>query len=158
MKPLFLALLLSAVSLVPAHAGNEGTPVPAAEALADNAVDEPSREKLELAEKMHDVWPIRPRIEAAYDSVAEGFPPERQAEVKAALRKATNFDEMEEASIKAMANLFTVEELKAMIDFYGSDTGRSISAKTPEYEAALRPSVDKMINKAMMDLRVGSQQ
>ncbi len=42
-----------------------------------------------------------------------------------------------------------------MIEFYGSDVGRSISAKTADYELALRPIMVKMMDKAMLDLKTG---
>lgn len=157
---LFLLALLATILSVPAHAENgtaiEGTPVPASGAVSMPPETPVTKAQLELAGQMHDIWPIRTRIESAYDSVAKQFPEERQPEVKALLRKSTDFDELEEASIKAMAQTFTEEELKTMIAFYGSDVGRSISAKTDDYEAAIRPTIDKMISKAMMDLRVGA--
>lgn len=158
---LFILALLAMTMSVPAYAENEGaaqaTPVPASGAVSLPEEVPITKAQLELAEQMHEIWPIRTRIESAYEGVVRGFPEERQAEVKARLRKATDFDELEEASIKAMATTFTEEELKAMIAFYGSDEGRSISAKTDDYEAAIRPTIDKMISKAMMDLRVGAQ-
>jgi hypothetical protein len=112
--------------------------------------------RLELAEKMHEVWPIRVRVEKALESVSEGFPEEKRAEVKAAMRKSIQFDQLEEESIKAMAEIFTEEELQAMIDFYGSETGRAISAKTQDYELALRPVMIKMVDKAILDVRTGA--
>ena len=121
----------------------------------EGGVDE--QERLTLSGKMHEIWPIRTRVEAALNSIAESVPEERQTEVKAAMRKAIKFDQLEEESIKAMAETFTVEELQAMIDFYGSDTGKAISAKTQDYELALRPIMTKMIDAAMLDLRTGQQ-
>ncbi|MFA5592449.1 MAG: DUF2059 domain-containing protein [Micavibrio sp.] len=111
--------------------------------------------KLELAGKMHEIWPIRTRIESAITTVAENFPEERQAEVKAAIRRSIQYAQIEEASIRAMADIFTEEELAEMIAFYGSDAGRSVSAKTADYEAALRPVFVQMLDKAMLDLRTG---
>lgn len=114
-------------------------------------------ERLALAEKMHDVWPIRTRMEGAIDRVTEAFPPERHAEIRAIMRKSMKYDELEEESIKAMASVFTADELKAMIEFYGSDVGRSVSAKTADYEAAIAPVLTQMMDKAMMDLRLGQE-
>ncbi len=134
---LFLPLFLLAV---PAHAQEEAV----------------SQKQLELAGKMHEIWPIRTRVESAIDAVSQNFPPEKQAEMKAKMRKNIQFDQLEEESTKAMASIFTEEELQAMIDFYGSDTGRAISAKTSDYELALRPVIIKMMDKAMLDLRTGT--
>lgn len=114
--------------------------------------------RLELAKKMHEIWPIRTRMESALESVAEGFPEDKRPEIKAAMRKSVQFDQLEEASINAMAETFTEEELEAMIEFYGSEVGRSISAKTENYEFALRPIMMQMVDKAMLDLRTGGVQ
>lgn len=114
--------------------------------------------RLELAGEMHQIWPIRTRIETALDGIAENFPEERRAEIKASIRKGIQFDQVEEASIRAMAETFTEEELVEMIKFYGSDVGRSISAKTGDYERALRPVFTQMLDKAALDLRTGSAQ
>ncbi len=126
-------------------------------AQEDAAVVEPSKTTLELAQKMHDIWPIRTRMESALENVAQNFPPERRTEILAMMRKSIQYDQLEEESIKAMAEIFNEDELKAMIEFYGSDAGRSVSIKTGDYEAAIRPVLTKMMDKAMMDLKLGAQ-
>lgn len=118
--------------------------------------DADEKERLALAEKMHEIWPIRIRMENAIENVAEQVPEERRAEVKAIMRKSMNYNALEEESIKAMVKIFTVDELKAMIDFYGSDVGRSISSKTSVYETTLQPAVSSMMDKALLDLRTGN--
>ncbi len=129
----------------------DGTPVPAASVVApEDAVT-----RLALAQKMHEIWPIRTRIETAIQAVAREYPEEKQAQIKAAMRKSIQFDQVEEASIKAMAETFTEDELKAMIAFYGSDAGRSTSAKMQDYELSLRPIMTQMLDKAMLDLKTG---
>ena len=131
----------------------------AAHAQEGEAVEAPvSKERLQLAEKMHEIWPIRVRMERALDSVAENFPEERRTEIRATMRRSIQWSVLEDESVKAMAEIFTEEELQAMIDFYGSEVGRSISAKTGDYEAALRPVITKMIDKALLDMRLGTPQ
>lgn len=142
-------LILVALSLLAMPAFAQG------EAATEGAVP---ASRLELAQKMHEIWPIRTRMETAIDSIAEGFPEDKQPQIKAAMRKSVKFDQLEEASIKAMAETFTDEELREMIKFYGSETGKSISAKTGIYEQALRPSMMQMIDKAMLEMRTGGAQ
>lgn len=144
----YIFLLYLAVCLLTSPVMAQGQSTPDAPVVA---------ETLALAEKMHEVWPIRIRVESAIEAVSKNFPEERQAEVKAAMRKNIQFDLVEEESIKAMATTYTAEELQAMIDFYGSETGRSISAKTTDYEMALRPIFVKMMDKAMLDLKTGTK-
>lgn len=119
--------------------------------------DAEQKERLALAEQMHEIWPIRIRMENAIDKIVKAVQEDKQAEVKAAMRKSMQYDKLREESIKAMVETFTAEELKAMIAFYGSDTGRSISAKTPDYEAAITPALSSMMDKAMLDLRTGTE-
>ncbi len=131
----------------------------AAHAQEGDAVEAPvSKERLELAEKMHEIWPIRVRMERALDSVADNFPEERRTEIRATMRRSIQWSVLEDESVKAMAEIFTEEELQAMIDFYGSEVGRSVSAKTGDYESALRPVITKMIDKALLDMRLGTPQ
>lgn len=127
-------------------------------AAQEKSADAVTPKRLELAGQMHEIWPIRTRIETALDGIAQNFPEERRAEIKAAMRKSIQFDQVQEASIRAMAETFTEEELEEMIRFYGSDVGRSISAKTADYEMALRPVFMQMLDKAALDLRTGSAQ
>lgn len=115
----------------------------------------PDAERLELAEKMHDIWPIRPRVESALSVIAETLPEENRLAFKSQMRKNLQFDLLEQESVKAMAATFTKEELEKMIAFYGSPEGRSISAKTQDYEMALQPALTQMMDKALLDTRLG---
>lgn len=128
---------------IPAHAQEAGN---------DAAID-PAR--LELAQQMHDIWPIRPRVEDALTIIAESMSEENRLSFKAQMRKNIQFDLLEAESTKAMARVFTKEELEKMIAFYGSKEGRSISEKTKDYELALQPVLTKMMDKAMLDTRLG---
>lgn len=113
--------------------------------------------RLELAREMHEIWPIRPKIEAVLENVAQQVAPQDRLKLKAALRKAIKFPALEQASIDSMANIFNTEELKAMVDFYGSKEGRSVSFKTEDYEKSLRPILTEMMDKALIDVKLGSQ-
>lgn len=119
--------------------------------------DEDYEERLELSRKMHEIWPVRPKIESALEQITEQIPQQERLKFKAGMRKAIQFDAVEVASVNAMADIFTAEELKAMIAFYGSKEGRSVSHKTSDYERALEPIMIKMMDKALMDVKVGSQ-
>ena len=114
-------------------------------------------ERLELSRKMHEIWPIRTKIEGALDIVSEQIAQQERLKFKSGMRKAIKFEALEEASVDAMADIFTADELRAMIDFYGSKEGRSVSHKTSDYERALQPVLTKMIDKALLDVKLGSQ-
>lgn len=111
--------------------------------------------RLELSRQMHEIWPVRPKIETVLDRIAEQIEPQNRMRFKSAMRKAIKFQALEEASIDAMADIFTTDELTAMIAFYGSKEGRSVSFKTDDYERALQPVMTKMIDKALLDTKLG---
>ncbi len=114
-------------------------------------------ERLELAEAMHEIWPVREKIENSLERVAERLPQADRIKFKAAMRKNIEFEALENASIEAMAEVFTAKELTVMIDFYGSKEGRSVSHKTEDYEKLLQPELIKILDKAILDSKLGSQ-
>lgn len=114
-------------------------------------------ERLELSREMHKIWPMRLKIENALDIVSGQIDEEKRAAFKSSLRKSIKFDALEQASIDAMADIFSVAELNRMIEFYGSKEGRSVSEKITDYEQALQPLMSQMMDKALMDARLGSQ-
>lgn len=119
--------------------------------------DDDYEARLELSRQMHEIWPIRTKMEGALDTVSEQVPQQERLKFKAGMRKAIQFEALEEASIDAMADIFTSAELEAMIAFYGSKEGRAVSHKTSDYERALQPTLVKMIDKALLDVKLGSQ-
>lgn len=156
MKNLYALALVLLLSLSPAYAQEAETlDVPKAQAMAI----EPSTEgeRLELSKEMHKIWPIRQKVEGALDAVSERIKEENRLKFKAGMRQAIDFEKLEEASIQAMADIYSVAELNKMIEFYGSKEGRSISVKTGDYENALQPLMIKMVDKALLDAKMGTQ-
>ncbi len=154
---LFLTLL-AVLTISPAYAQDAETSADTVEeAATTDAADDPTYERrLALAKEMHEIWPVRLKVESALDRAARGAPPQRRAAFKAAMRHAIKFEVLEEESIDAMVKIFTTEELQEMVAFYGSPTGRSISAKIDEYQSELSPSFTRMMDKALMDVKTGS--
>ena len=113
------------------------------------------KERLELSNKMHEIWPIRQKIESALDNIAENLPQQERLKFKSTMRAAIDFDELKTLSVNTMADIYTKAELEKMVEFYGSKEGRSVSYKTGDYEKALRPVMIKMIDKALLDAKLG---
>lgn len=166
MKNFLLCLLALFVFVAPSYAQENADDVLSETAdeqvetikpVVETPKEENYAKRLELSKQMHEIWPVRPKVESAIDAVGEEVPEADRAKFKAAMRRAMKFKALEEASIDAMAEIFTVDELTAMIEFYGSKEGRSVSYKTGDYEAALQPLMIKMIDKALLDTRLGVQ-
>lgn len=167
MTRIFLSFALSIALLSPSQAQETAQQVtpetvaqePTTEGVIESADDllgnADYENRLELSRKMHDIWPVRPKIEAVLDRIVEQIEPQNRMRFKSAMRKAIKFNALEEASIDAMADIFSAAELNAMIAFYGSKEGRSVSFKTDDYERALQPVMTKMIDKALLDTKLG---
>ncbi len=112
--------------------------------------------KLKLSKEMHEIWPIRSRMERALDAISKRAPEARQQVFKTEMRKMIDFKALEQASVDAMVDIFTVGELEAMIAFYGSKEGRSIDYKKGDYENALEPVMQKMVDKAVLNTKLGN--
>lgn len=117
---------------------------------------EDAQERRALAQEMHEIWPIRPRIENVLDEFSETLTFEERPTFKAAMRRAIKFDRLEKESIEAMAKIFTKQELEAMVAFYGSPIGRSVNAKTEDYQTLIEPVITEMLDQALMDIRTGN--
>ena len=53
---------------------------------------------------------------------------------------------------KTLAQIFTLEELRALQNFYSSQTGKSVMRKMPQYTAALQPTMVRALQTALPDL------
>lgn len=123
--------------------------------LAEEASSSPDREKLLLARRLHEVFPIHEQYAAAVDGITQGVEPDKRMMFRAALMNAFSPERMEKISIDVMAELFTKEELQAMVDYYGLPVAQSIQKKMPEYMDRIRPEMFRMIDKALMQIKTG---
>jgi hypothetical protein len=126
------------------------------EAVTSDEPEAESANTIELSKKMHDIWPMRQKVELALDSISMRLPEGERTKFKGAMRRSIDFDALEQASTDAMADIFTAAELQKMIDFYGSKEGRSVSHKLKDYEAALQPLMVQMMDKALLNAKMGS--
>lgn len=130
------------------------TPAAAPDAPAAPADDDAAR--MALAVRMHEIWPVRTRVEDAIAIVAENVPAAERDAFITRMRKTIDQKTLEQESIKAMAQVFTTAELQAMVNFYGSAEGRAVSEKTEDYMAILQPVMVKMLDSALLDMRTGA--
>jgi hypothetical protein len=111
--------------------------------------------RLVLAERMHEIWPTRQRVERAVAQIASRMPEEEAQAFREVMRLAIDFSKLEEISIQAMADTFTVAELKAMVTYYGSEAGQGAESKTSRYVEKIQPAITRMVDKALMAYRTG---
>lgn len=113
--------------------------------------------RLDLSEKMHKIRPARKQIDSAIEQVARsGLPVEEQQAFILSIKRIIDYKALEKTSIEAMAETFSVPELKAMVDYYEKPEAQSASEKFPDYQKKIEPVIYQMLDRAMMQVRTGS--
>lgn len=159
----FSAPLLLGASF-PAHAAGESEAVSVSgqeqaqipqEQENHNVIDPALERRLKLAEKMHELRPVRDQVENAIEQYAQTQPPEERAAFMSAMRSVLNPKALERISIDAYAEVYTEEELKAMVEYYSKPEARSASDKYNDYAKIVYPEIVRMLDKAAMRVRTG---
>ena len=99
-------------------------------------------ERLKVAEEyIGAIKPLERALESiltAMSAVPEG---ERAAQVYSAVADALDLKAAEKTIIEAAADVYTLEELKSLSDFFNSKVGQSLSAKQIEFTAKTTPLI-----------------
>jgi hypothetical protein len=133
-----------------AASGSElSTPVPAQTPPADLS------QRLALARKINEITPIKGQIEAGVDHAAQRIPATKRETFKSRVMGAIDEQKLEESSINAMAQTFTLPELQRMYDYYSTPEAHAIAEKWPIYRQLVQPEIVRMMDKAMMEARTG---
>lgn len=116
---------------------------------------ETAERRLELSKQLHEIKPIKPRIDHSIDNIANQMKNTDQRAFAATVKRILNYNSIKTASINAMAEIYTVEELEAMIEYYSKPEAKSAAEKQDEYQQRVSPEITKMMDKALMEMRTG---
>lgn len=111
--------------------------------------------RLGLAKQMHEFRSSADQVDSAIEAVSLRLPESERDDFLKAMKEALNYKAVERVSVDAMAEIFTIQELEAMVGYYSQPEARSASDKYEEYYARLGPEIIKMIDAAMMRVRLG---
>ena len=146
----FIAALIAGSVPVAAQETKASAPTVAA------APEEDLQQRVELATKMHQFRPVRDDIESTLSRVAQNLPQRDRQVFHDRMMAAIDLDKLEKLSIESMAKTFTLDELQGMVDYYSSPRAQSIAAKMPIYQQMVQPEIGRMLDRALMDLRIGT--
>lgn len=156
------ALFFLPVSPVLAGEGASSAPAVASDAGSSGGDDVPRERgadwdaRLALAKRMHEIQPAAAQLDDAIASVAERLPVQERKGFEIAMKKILDYKALERTSIDAMAETFTLPELKAMVAYNESPEAQAISKKFAIYQGKIQPKVYEMLDRAMMQVRTGS--
>ena len=114
------------------------------------------RQRLMLAKELQKVWPVKEQVENAVEAYLIEWPEEERAAQREAVEEALNIKVLEKVSVDAYAQTFTAQELQALLDYYSNPAAKTAEAKREDYFRLVYPEIIKMLDKAMMRVRLGS--
>lgn len=116
-----------------------------------NDVD--SKERRNAAKKYLQVVPMDKMLDASISEISKNIEPEKREDFIMYMKGMLRAEVLEEISINSMVKTFTVEEINAMTDFYGSDLGKSIMNKFGIYMGDVMPAIQQEMTRAFMQLQ-----
>lgn len=107
-------------------------------------------ERLALSHELHDIRRVRERILEDVGNISMSLPEVEREDFRKYIELSIDFDALEKKSVEYAADIYTAQELRAMISYFGSPEGRSAETKSREYGEKFGADVRKEIDKALM--------
>ena len=121
-----------------------------------------SQGRLALAQKMLNLQPVRDQVRSAIDQYIQtymaGNSPAAQEGFRSAMMAVLNYKTLERLSLDAYADIFTQEELAAMVEYYSKPEAISARAKLKDFNGRIYPEIIRMLDQALMRARTQMQQ
>lgn len=128
----------------------------AQESTAKDAED--FEQRYEIAREMHKLRPVKTQVDNAIETVAARLPQAQRENFRMSMKNVLNYNAIEKVSVNAMAETFTLAELEAMLEYNKKPEAISANQKFSDYQAKVGPEIVRMIDKAMMRIRTGTDQ
>lgn len=141
MKQFFLIFFVVFIGFFNAADAEEGKPA------ADLAA---WQRRLELAQKIQAIQPVRGQVESAIDKMAETMPAEKRASFRAEMLTVLNGKAVEKITQDAMADIYTEAELKTLLEFYSKPEAQSAKKKDQQYAQRVFGQILQLIDQAKM--------
>lgn len=106
-------------------------------------------QKLELAKQYSGFISIEEEVNKSIEDLVVQLPVEKRALLKSTLERNIKVDQLQSVSEMALADVFTVKELQALVNFYSTPEGMAIKEKMPVYQSRLEPILGQMIKDAV---------
>jgi len=125
-------------------------------APAARAQDDPGARQ-EAADRYLRAVPMARMLEDTYAGIANDLPPDRREAFLAQMRGVVRVEVLERITRDALIKTFTIDELNALADFYGSRHGASAISKFGPYMAEVMPALMEEMRRAMQSLQPPKQ-
>ena len=99
--------------------------------------------------------PLTDEVKDSINAIVNTYPEGSRETVRQTIFKSFDFVALNEKSIALMSEIFTEDELRALVEFHSKPEARSIAEKMPIYQKLLAPEIVKSLDASMMALRTG---
>lgn len=106
-------------------------------------------DKVKAAKRYLAAAPISLMLADAVSKIAVQIPEGNRARFIKLMTEEVDVNKLELLAIDAMVKTFTLEELNAFADFYGSDVGRSATSKFGTYMSIVAPVLQQEMARAI---------
>ncbi|MEJ1337044.1 MAG: DUF2059 domain-containing protein [Candidatus Sedimenticola sp. (ex Thyasira tokunagai)] len=105
-------------------------------------------DKIAAAKRYASATPMKDMIADSANKMAVQLPQEQRQNFILLLTQTVDIEVLEKTALDAMVKTFTLEELNAIADFYGSQVGKSVMSKFGTYMSLIMPSIIKEMQRA----------
>lgn len=117
--------------------------------------------RLELAQKMLEINPVRDQVRMAIERYINAFyltaPESEQARFRVALENVLNFKALEQITLDAYIDTYTQEELEAMVAYYALPEAKSARAKQQQFNDRVYPEMIRMLDQTLIRARTAGE-
>lgn len=145
---LFIAVLALTAASLAVYAADPASS-PSSGAVTAPAADD-SAERLKLSKDLHDIRNIRERINAVVLDAAKTLRPEDREDFQKYVQLHLDIDALEQKSIAYAAEVYTVDELRAMVAYFGSAAGQSAETKGEVFGAKIGKDIIAQVDAAIL--------
>ena len=117
--------------------------------LSRSAFSDDYQSRLSAAKRYAKITPMSKMIDDAVENIAKRLPEDERDKFLSNIKAFCNIEKTEKLAIDTMAKHFTVNELNALADFYGSPVGKSIMGKFGPYMADIQMAMIQEVSLAV---------
>ncbi len=110
-------------------------------------------ERIKVAQGYTEIFPVKNDIETAIGNMILQVPAADRPLLQSILQRNVNADSLKTASELALAETFTLDELKALMAFYKTDAGKAVKEKMPQFQQKIQPILEAMVRKSLEEFQ-----
>jgi hypothetical protein len=108
--------------------------------------------KFELAQEYSKLIPFDQEVDETINQISLQVPVAQRTQFRSILQRTIKVERLQTASEMALVDVFTVDELEALVAFNKTAEGKAIMAKMPSYQKRLQPVLESMVRDAAKSL------